>query len=531
MGSAVSKASSCKPHDGSATLAGLANGYFASVTVRLPSVEPEAVLSALPSATRGFWQSGRRWVAHAGVAGGIDSRSRRLDRASPEVERDAGRSDRLPRSEDSSFGGLCAWVRGEAERLYGERWLVDLDGERRRPRLHGGFAFEEAQPERGSDEPGFWEDFPGGRFVLPAYEVEADSRGSCLTVTRRFPGRLPGDQAIDRLRGLASRAREEIAGAACQSSRLQRIPPAIAFDETTGQGSWERRVNEALGEIRSGNLRKVALARAVDLTLAEPPAPVILLSTLRGGNPLAHVYLAQFARGRFFVGASPEILGSLTGRRIAATARAGASPRRRGSGAPSEASKGGLRFRTMAVGGSAPRGADPESDAWLGHQLLNSRKNRTEHEIVIENIVGSLGRAGIRVGSVADATLLRLPRIQHLKTLLEAEVPARTHILSLVEVLHPTAAVCGEPSSAALDVIRAAEPLGRGWYAGPVGWFDASGDGEFAPALRCAVCRGPLLRLYAGAGIVAGSLADAEWDETQVKFQTTLGALGVAPAP
>ena len=109
--------------------------------------------------------------------------------------------------------------------------------------------------------------------------------------------------------------------------------------------------------------------------------------------------------------------------------------------------------------------------------------------------------------------------------------PPGTHVLSLVEALHPTAAVCGDPRSAALKLIRAEEPVGRGWYAGPVGWFDDRGDGEFAPALRSAVCRGPLLRLYAGAGIVKGSRARAEWDETRVKLQTMLGALGVERAP
>ena len=259
-----------------------------------------------------------------------------------------------------------------------------------------------------------------------------------------------------------------------------------------------------LEDIRAGRVRKAVLARPLDVTLAEPPDSATVLAALRRANPLAHVYLVQFARDRFLVGAAPELIGSLRG----------------------------ARFRTMAVGGSTPRGADPVSDAWLGRQLLHSGKNRAEHLIVVEDIVGRLRAAGVRgAEEVAKPTLLRLPRIQHLRTELEAEAPPGTHVLSLLEALHPTAAVCGDPRAEALGMIRREEAVDRGWYAGPVGWFDARGDGTFAPALRSAVCRGPLLRLYVGAGIVRGSRARAEWDETRVKLQTMLGALGVAREP
>ena len=420
-------------------------GYLASVTLRLPSIEPEAVLASPPVGVRGFWQSGSHWIAHAGAAAEIDSRE--------------GVPGPRP-------GDLIAWVRERAAKLFSEPWVLDLDGEARRPRMHGGFAFD---PERRADrEPGFWEAFPSARFVLPAYEVEADERGAWLTVTRRFASGTSGDQAIDRLRR-----------------------------------RWQRSVDEILDEIRSGRVRKVVLARSVDITLGRPPDSAAVLTALRTANPLAHLYLMQFARDRFFVGAAPELIGSLRGR----------------------------DFRTMAVGGSTPRGADPASDAWLGRQLIDSRKNREEHLVVVEDIVEQLRRAGVRIEAVPKPALLRLPRIQHLRTDLEAEVPPGTHILSLVETLHPTAAVCGDPRPGALDMIRARETESRGWYAGPVGWFDEEGNGEFAPALRGGVARGPLLRLYAAAGLVRNSRAPAEWDETRVKLQTMLAALGVARMP
>ena len=452
-------------------------GYFASLTLRLPSIEPEAVLAAPPVGVRGFWQSGPHWIAHAGSAAEIDSRE-----GAP----------------GPSPGDLVSWTLERAARLFSAPWVFDLDGEVRRPRLHGGFAFD---PARGADrEPGFWEPFPSARFVLPAYEVEADGRGAWLTVTRRFASDIPGAQAIDRLRRRATRTREQLARLERRGAAPGPVPSATAFEELVQRRQWQRDVDGILDEIRSGRVRKAVLARPIDITLGEPPDSAALLTALRTANPLAHLYLIQFARDRFLVGAAPELIGSLRGR----------------------------RFRTMAVGGSTPRGADPASDAWLGRQLIDSRKNREEHLVVVEDIIKRLRQTGIEVDAVPEPGLLRLPRIQHLRTNLEAETRPGTHMLSLVGTLHPSAAVCGDPRHAALDLIRMHEPESRGWYAGPVGWFDEEGNGEFAPALRCGVARGPLLRLYAGAGLVSGSRAPAEWDETRVKLQTMLAALGVA---
>ncbi|MCG8467526.1 MAG: isochorismate synthase, partial [Gemmatimonadetes bacterium] len=262
-------------------------------------------------------------------------------------------------------------------------------------------------------------------------------------------------------------------------------------------------IERILEAITAGEVEKVVLGRPLDVTLGEAPDSAGALAALRTANPLAHTYLIQFARDRFLLGASPELIGSV---------RSG-------------------RLRTMAVGGSTPRGADPESDAWLGRQLVGSRKDGVEHRIVVEDIVRRLEPLGVSLDRIPEPKLLRLPRIQHLRTELEARLPDGRTVLDVVGALHPTAAVCGEPRDAADAILREIESFERGWYAGPVGWLDADGEGEFAPALRCAVARGPLLRLFAGAGIVAGSRARAEWDETRVKLQTMLGALGVSRVP
>lgn len=461
------------------------DGYFATVTVRLSSLQPEAVLAAPSSGVRGFWQSGSHWIAHAGSAHEIDGRERPLD------------------SHDDPF----RWVQKRADRLFERRWVTDLDGEHRPPRLHGGFAFDPARAagaSRGTrGEPGFWEAFPLARFTLPSFEVEADESGAWLTVTRTFPDDTPGDQAIDELRRRADRTREQLAELERLGAAPDAPPSATAIEESVGPEVWAAGIHRILAAIRDGEATKVVLARPLDVTFGQAPDSASVLAALRTANPLAHTYLVQFARDRFLLGASPELIGSL---------------------------RDGL-FRTMAVGGSTPRGADPESDEWLGRQLLGSRKDRVEHQIVVEDIVEHLRRVGLTVEEIPDPALLRLPRIQHLRTKLEAAVPQTMKTLELVHALHPTAAVCGHPRGAALEILTDQEPNDRGWYAGPVGWFDRAGEGEFAPALRCAVARGPLLRLYAGAGIVEGSRPRAEWDETRVKLQTMLAALGVARVP
>lgn len=457
--------------------------YLASVTIPLGSLQPEAVLASPPSGVRGFWQSGTHWIAHAGAVAEIHARNRGT----------------------SAAGGASVFegVLREARRHYEEPWIFDLDGEARRPRFHGGFAFDATNREGGADEADFWEPFPAARFTLPAFEVEADREGARLTLTRRFDAATPRDRAIDELRRRADRTRSALLGLERTGATPGAVPAATALEEPVRGGAWRRGIERILAEIARGSVRKVVLARPLDVTLAEVPDSASVLAALRASNPLAHTVLLQFSRDRYLLGAAPELIGALRGR----------------------------RFRTMAVAGSTPRGADPESDEWLGRQLLSSRKNRVEHEIVVEDIVEQLSGSGVTVGPVPEPSLLRLPRIQHLRSELEATVREGTHVLDLIRALHPTAAVCGHPRETARRILAEEEAVSRGWYAGPVGWFDETGAGEFAPALRSAVGRGPLLRLYAGAGIVEGSRPRAEWDETRVKFQTMLQALGVARVP
>jgi menaquinone-specific isochorismate synthase len=460
--------------------------FLASLTAPAGAVSPDALLRAterLGIVGRGFWQDGGRWLAHAGAVFEIDSRA--------------------PGAATNRF----AAVREEAAAIGRLPWLRAGEAVGYGPRFHGGFAFRADHPPAWADgeEAGFWESFPAARFVLPHIEVEAGDGGTVITLTERFPATTSEDEAVARLEGRLEEINLELADPFPELGPppSSALPSAAGIEEPLDAGAWRSGIGRILADIERREVQKVVLARPLDVSLSEIPDPISILHRLRAANPLSHAFLMQFEADHFLLGAAPELLGSLVG------------------GA----------FRTMAVAGSIPRGSDPESDEWLGRQLLSSRKNLAEHQIVVDDIVERLLRFIPEPRRASEPALLKLSGIQHLRVTLEGEVPAGTHILELIEALHPTAAVCGYPRETALEILTEEERVGRGWYAGPVGWFDAHGEGEFAPALRSAVACGPLLRLYAGAGIVDGSRAGAEWDETRVKLQTVLRALGIARVP
>ncbi|HZB40030.1 MAG TPA: isochorismate synthase, partial [Ilumatobacter sp.] len=207
---------------------------------------------------------------------------------------------------------------------------------------------------------------------------------------------------------------------------------------------------------------------------------------------------AVFAAGGL-VGATPELL-----------------VRRRGDHVTS---------RPMA--GTIPRGATDAGDRAAEATLAASAKNGIEHRVVVEAVVDGLRAGGVEVVSVHGPDVARLATVSHLATTITGTVqPASAcSALELALHLHPTPAVAGTPRDTALAMLEALEGFDRGRYAGPVGWVDRHGDGEWAVALRCGELEGTTARLIAGAGVVAGSDPDAEWAETQAKLEPMLRVL------
>jgi menaquinone-specific isochorismate synthase len=180
----------------------------------------------------------------------------------------------------------------------------------------------------------------------------------------------------------------------------------------------------------------------------------------------------------------------------------------------------------VPLAGSAARGRDPEDDARIGEELLRSEKNRSEHRLAVESVRDVLAPRCAELRTDAEPWLLRLANVQHLATRLDGELAEPVPSLVLAGALHPTAAVCGTPTELALDRIRRLEDMDRGRYAGPVGWTDAGGDGEWGIALRCAEVDGHRARLFTGNGLVAGSLPELELEETRLKLLAMQSALG-----
>lgn len=302
-------------------------------------------------------------------------------------------------------------------------------------------------------------------------------------------------------------------GSAAGGSDVGLSPEAVAADGSAGhlsrgslsEAAWMQAVSNGVEEIRAGKLEKLVLARDVVANL--PPEGVNAAEVLR---QLAARYRECWTYGvDGLVGATPEMLIQVEGRTAQARVLAGTLDRRDADG----------------MDGSPPM-------EYAERVLAGSEKQRHEHEIAIDSLTRQLAPFSEAMNSHSEPFILELPNVWHLASDVKAELAdIEGHVptcLALINALHPTAAVCGTPTLIAGALIRKLEHLDRGPYAGPVGWLDAAGNGEWGIALRGAVIEDAnTVRLYAGCGIVEGSQPEAELAETWAKFRPMLEALGI----
>ena len=253
----------------------------------------------------------------------------------------------------------------------------------------------------------------------------------------------------------------------------------------------------ALKDIADRQFCKVVLARAIDWQAPEPLDPALLLHNLRHRHPGCYTFAVGNDRGQTFLGASPECLVAIDHGRIA----------------------------TEALAGSAPRGTTPELDRIWGDRLLNNPKELHEHRLVADFIADRLAQLGAHPKVAVKPGLRKLSNIQHLQTPICGRLPRNVDPLDVVAALHPTPAVAGLSRSAAIAAIDRYEPFERSLYTGAIGWLDPMGNAEFAVGIRSALIQGDRARLFAGAGIVAGSDPERELAEIQLKLQALWAAL------
>jgi isochorismate synthase len=318
--------------------------------------------------------------------------------------------------------------------------------------------------------------------VVPRHGVRRDARGRTWRVETG-----PVDAASD-----DPPAFEAVARVAPHEPfaeiQLREVPAASVYGEA---------VAAAVARIRGSDLRKVVLARTLEVEAGRTLDPRLLAQRLRAVDPDAYTFAAPMDDG-VIVGASPELLVS---RRV-------------------------TEVRSNPLAGSAPRSGDPDEDRANADGLVESAKEQEEHVIVVEAVAEILGPSCSELTWDPEPVLLETPNVWHLSTRFRGtlrEPPPSA--LDLVAELHPTPAIAGTPTTTALSTIEELEPFDRGRYAGPVGWVDAEGDGEWAIALRCAELRRDRATLFSGAGIVADSEPAREVDETERKFRAFLDAL------
>jgi salicylate biosynthesis isochorismate synthase len=336
-----------------------------------------------------------------------------------------------------------------------------------------------------------WSAFAGASLVVPQIAL---ARGGdevwCTVATLVRAGDTPDALIVTIEERIASLRTAPLPLLDPHPTERHRIGGALAPEH------YEAAVARAVELIRAGRLEKIVLAREVEVHAPKDHDVAGVYDVLRGAFGGCFV----FAVGRgdaAFLAASPELL----------------------------IRREGLRASTVALAGSTGRSADPAVDDHLGERMLRSAKERGEHAIVAERIARELRPHAVWVTMPDEPTVVRMANIQHLATPIRAQLARPVGALELAGLLHPTPAVGGEPSAVATALIPALEGIDRGWFAGPVGWTDTNGDGEFCVALRCALVDGRVARCFAGVGVVAESDPPAELAETEVKLGALLPVL------
>ena len=364
------------------------------------------------------------------------------------------------------------------------------------PRLFGGFSFQvDTKPQ------GIWSAFSGACFILPRYQLTRIHDQTWLTVNHLLPPEedpTEGEWIIKEALWDIPVPTDLRMGNGYPQSGFDGAGSPLDIEGLMDRETWHRIVTRATDRIRRGILDKVVLAQARRVRSRHHVEPTHVLARLGGLYPNCYRFLFEPVPGHAFYGATPELLAEVVGSKL----------------------------NTVALAGSIRRGKTMLEDRQLGLQLMTSPKDCREHALVVEAIERNLRPLAEELHLPEEPRLCLLDNIQHLQTPITGELADSGGILSVVEVLHPSPAVGGVPQEAALDFIDEAEPHSRGWYAAPIGWIDHRGDGIFAVAIRSAVSVGPETRLFAGSGLVADSVPEAEWRETQLKFRPLLEALG-----
>ena len=440
-------------------------GRLISTHIPCPDVSLAQFLRSARGQERFYWESSRDNVAFAGIGKALEIMGYGEDRFET--------------------------IRHDAMELFADALVLDEKEPLAAPHLFGGFSFrDDFVPDVA------WSDFPPAHFVLPHYQLVRVGDKTWLAINAHIPyGEPPLSLLPDLKEALSAKVAE------LQNYDVSSLPEIkqTGLNYPMPYETWEANLIDATNRMKNGEFNKVVLSRVAEIRFNKKVNTDAALNFLAEKYPETYRFLFEPRPHSAFYGATPELLATVKG----------------------------THFETMALAGSIRRGKTPEEDKAYADELLNSPKDSYEHQVVIDGIKSRLEPLAETM-TIGETGIMSLSNIQHIHTPISAELKNDDGIIPVVQALHPTPTLGGDPRDIAMDAIGKYEPVPRGWYAAPVGWIDRNMNGQFGVAIRSAIAQERRVWLYAGAGIVADSVPQKEWDEIALKFVPMLNALGIS---
>lgn len=358
--------------------------------------------------------------------------------------------------------------------------------------LLGGAAFFEDQPSES------WKRFTSSCFTLPKWMVIKDGQLGILTINIKAEEHDTEESLREQFLSIIEDISPIFNINTEDVLELPNVRPNVALPTSSeSYEKWTKSVQKAKQHIEQQDFDKIVLAREITLRLESEIIPTFVLNRLRQQYPNCYSFMVKFPGSKTFIGCSPERLVSFHKKYL----------------------------RTDALAGSIKRGQSATEDVVFEKQLLNSTKDNNEHRFVTKAIEERLLDVTQKIERGEKPTIKKLSNVQHLYTPIRAWIDEYTDQLEIIKALHPTPAVGGYPWKKAKNYIKELEHIDRGWYAGPIGWLNTKGHGEFAVAIRSGLIHKNKAQFFAGCGIVKDSDPKSEWEETNLKFLPMLSAL------
>jgi len=352
------------------------------------------------------------------------------------------------------------------------------------PKMFGGFPFD--TKEQYSE---LWNEFHGSEFRVPSYLLTIEGDKAYFTINLFIEAHSDTKEIIERIQ----RDKEQLLSPSIPKAKTNHVVLSHEVDPE----AWKELVTQTRTAIENGFAEKIVIARELQLEFEYTIELATVLQHLLEVQRNSYVFIWE-KNGTAFVGATPERLVWVNNQQLL----------------------------SACLAGTAPRGKTIEEDQRIGEELLMDDKNREEHQYVVDMIKDALKDLAEDIEIPEKPVLYPLKNLQHLFTPVQAILKDDITILDIAERLHPTPALCGLPTERSMRFIRDHEQLERGWYGAPIGWFDHRFNGEFAVAIRSGLVKDNKASLFAGCGVVRGSDPEVEYEETKIKFQPMLHALG-----